>query len=178
VAASWFTRNARLLRLAPDWAISAPSSALGSPFAGPACGMTSSGLCFPYPLLDGPEDWMRAPDRKPLYRHIGVALLRAAAAPLIDALDRWPDVTDTDACREWLDQTWSRPDLADAGQRPGRPPPAPAHSFRAHLHGQRPPLCDGVLDGVAGIALTQHTAAKALLAFPWDGCLLIAPPTP
>ncbi|MGH3851933.1 MAG: lantibiotic dehydratase [Pseudonocardiaceae bacterium] len=57
---------------------------------------------------------MRATDRKPLYRHIDVALLRAAAAPLTDALDRWPNLTDTDACRCWLEEMWSRPDLADA----------------------------------------------------------------
>jgi thiopeptide-type bacteriocin biosynthesis protein len=57
---------------------------------------------------------MRVPDRKPLYQHIDVALLRAAAVPLTHAPDQWPDLTDTKACREWLDQTWSRPDLADA----------------------------------------------------------------
>ncbi|MGH3903774.1 MAG: lantibiotic dehydratase family protein [Pseudonocardiaceae bacterium] len=57
---------------------------------------------------------MRVRDRKPLYRHIGVALLRATVAPLTNAPDEWPDLTDTTACREWLDQTWSRPDLADA----------------------------------------------------------------
>ncbi len=57
---------------------------------------------------------MRVPDRKPLYRHVDVALLRAAAAPLTDAMDRWPDLTDTEACRHWLDEMWSRPDLADA----------------------------------------------------------------
>lgn len=57
---------------------------------------------------------MRVPDRKPLYRHINVALLRAAAAPLTHATDHWPDLADTGACREWLDHTWSRSDLADA----------------------------------------------------------------
>lgn len=57
---------------------------------------------------------MRAPDRKPLYRHIDVALLRAAAAPLSHAPDQWPDLADTGACREWLHQIWSRPDPADA----------------------------------------------------------------
>jgi hypothetical protein len=40
--ASWLTRNARLLRLAPDLAISAPSIALGSSFAWPDWGMTST----------------------------------------------------------------------------------------------------------------------------------------
>lgn len=57
---------------------------------------------------------MRAPTKQPLYRHMDVALLRAAAAPLTHAPDQWPDLTDTGACREWLDQVWSRPDLADA----------------------------------------------------------------
>lgn len=57
---------------------------------------------------------MRASDRKPLYRHVDVALLRAAAVPLTDTLDRWPDLTDTGRCRHWLEQMWSQPDLADA----------------------------------------------------------------
>ncbi|MDQ3577084.1 MAG: lantibiotic dehydratase [Actinomycetota bacterium] len=57
---------------------------------------------------------MRASDRKPLYRHVDVALLRAAAAPLTDALDSWPDLTDIGGCRQWLEEMWSRPDLADA----------------------------------------------------------------
>ena len=57
---------------------------------------------------------MRAGDRKPLYRHIGVALLRAAAVPLTSAVNRWPDLTDSDACRLWLEEMWSRSDLADA----------------------------------------------------------------
>jgi hypothetical protein len=57
---------------------------------------------------------MRAGDRRPLYRHIDVALLRAAAAPLTAAVDWWPDLDDADACRQWLEEVWSRPDLADA----------------------------------------------------------------
>lgn len=55
---------------------------------------------------------MRGP--KPLYRHVGVALLRAAAAALTDAPDQWPDPADTTGCRTWLDQVWSRTDLAAA----------------------------------------------------------------
>ncbi|MBV9013640.1 MAG: lantibiotic dehydratase [Pseudonocardiales bacterium] len=51
---------------------------------------------------------------KSLYRHTDVALLRAAAAPLTNAPDQWPDLTDTRACRGWLDQMWSRVDLVDA----------------------------------------------------------------
>ncbi len=57
---------------------------------------------------------MPSPDRKPLYRHIDVALLRAAVAPLTRAPDQWPDLTDMGACRVWLHQMWSRPDLPDA----------------------------------------------------------------
>lgn len=53
-------------------------------------------------------------DRKPLYRHIGVALLRAAAAPLDHAPQSWPEPSDTEACRVWLERMWSRPHLADA----------------------------------------------------------------
>jgi lantibiotic biosynthesis protein len=56
---------------------------------------------------------MRYPDRRPLYRHVGVALLRAAAAPQADAPKVWPDLTDTGACRKWMDLMWSRPDFAD-----------------------------------------------------------------
>jgi lantibiotic biosynthesis protein len=57
---------------------------------------------------------MRRPDRKPLYRHVGVALLRAAVAPQADALGVWPDLTDTEACRKWLDLVWSRTDFTNA----------------------------------------------------------------
>ena len=64
---------------------------------------------------------MRALDRKSLYRHIDVALLRAAAAPLTHAPDHWPDLTDTGACRVWLHQMWSRPNLVDAPTGQSRP---------------------------------------------------------
>ncbi|MGH3913959.1 MAG: hypothetical protein ACRDTC_11215, partial [Pseudonocardiaceae bacterium] len=37
-----------------------------------------------------------------------VALLRAAAAPLTNVPDQWPDLSDTGACRVWLDRMWSR----------------------------------------------------------------------
>jgi thiopeptide-type bacteriocin biosynthesis protein len=57
---------------------------------------------------------MRTAGTTPLYRHTGVALLRSAVSPLTDAPDRWPDPSDTQACRSWLDQMWSRPDLAGA----------------------------------------------------------------
>lgn len=57
---------------------------------------------------------MRYPNRKSLYRHAGVALLRAAAAPQADAPEVWPDLTDTGACRKWMDIIWSRPDFANA----------------------------------------------------------------
>lgn len=63
---------------------------------------------------------MRVTDTKPLYQHTGVALLRAAAVPLTTAPDQWPDPDDTAACRVWLDQVWSRPDL-DAAVRQASP---------------------------------------------------------
>lgn len=37
-----------------------------------------------------------------LYQHTGVALLRAAAVPLTHAPQRWPDLSDPEACRAWL----------------------------------------------------------------------------
>jgi thiopeptide-type bacteriocin biosynthesis protein len=56
---------------------------------------------------------MTTTSSKPLYRHSGVALLRAAAAPLGEVVTPWPDLTDTTACRAWLRQVWSSPALAD-----------------------------------------------------------------
>jgi hypothetical protein len=53
-------------------------------------------------------------DSTPLYRHCGAALLRAAARPLDDAPDSWPDLADPRACRSWLVLVWSRSDLAGA----------------------------------------------------------------
>src|SRR6266487_266658 len=50
----------------------------------------------------------------PLYRRTGVALLRSAVASTTDRPDWWPDPGDAQACRTWLHQIWSRPDLADA----------------------------------------------------------------
>jgi thiopeptide-type bacteriocin biosynthesis protein len=57
---------------------------------------------------------VRVTNSKSLYRHTGVALLRAAAAPLTSALEQWPDPADPTACRAWLDRMWSNPVLADA----------------------------------------------------------------
>jgi hypothetical protein len=51
---------------------------------------------------------------RPLYRHSGVGLLRAAAASLEQVLGSWPDLSDIEACRAWLMQMWSRPELAEA----------------------------------------------------------------
>lgn len=51
---------------------------------------------------------------KPRYRHCGVALLRAAVAPLSEEQGEWPDLADTEACRRWLQAVWSRPGFADA----------------------------------------------------------------
>lgn len=53
-------------------------------------------------------------EAKPLYRHVDVALLRAAVAALTDAPETWPDPADTAGCRIWLDQVWSATDLAEA----------------------------------------------------------------
>src|SRR6266511_2182967 len=57
---------------------------------------------------------MRSADTTPLYRHAGVALLRSAVAAVSHAPDWWPDPGDLQACRTWLRQMWSRPDLAEA----------------------------------------------------------------
>src|SRR2546423_5061429 len=57
---------------------------------------------------------MRTAGSTSLYRHTGVALLRSAVSALTDAPARWPDPDDTQACRSWLDQMWSRPQLGDA----------------------------------------------------------------
>lgn len=57
---------------------------------------------------------MRALDVRPLYRHGGAALLRAAAVPLTDAPAWWPDPGDEQSCRMWLEQAWSVPWFADA----------------------------------------------------------------
>ncbi|MGW6009197.1 lantibiotic dehydratase [Streptomyces sp. NPDC055210] len=49
-----------------------------------------------------------------LYRHTGEALLRAAAMPLTDLPDWWPDLSDTDACGRWLRHVWADARFADA----------------------------------------------------------------
>lgn len=51
---------------------------------------------------------------KPLYRHSGAALLRAAAASRHEAPSRWPDLSDADDCRSWLREVWPQPRLAAA----------------------------------------------------------------
>lgn len=57
---------------------------------------------------------MRTPNRTLLYQHCGVGLLRAAAVPLSRLPEQWPNPADTEACRAWLRQVWSQPDLAAA----------------------------------------------------------------
>jgi len=57
---------------------------------------------------------MPALGRRPLYRHGDVALLRAAAVPLGDAPNWWPDPGDIEACRTWLEQVWKSHQLAEA----------------------------------------------------------------
>ncbi len=53
-------------------------------------------------------------DARSLYRHTGVALLRAAVCAMDQTPEWWPDPTDAPACRSWLEQVWSRPGFADA----------------------------------------------------------------
>ncbi len=53
-------------------------------------------------------------DSKLLYRHSGAALLRAAAASTHDGPARWPDLSDIDDCRSWLQEVWPDPRLAAA----------------------------------------------------------------
>jgi lantibiotic biosynthesis protein len=57
---------------------------------------------------------MHTRESRPLYRHGGTALLRAAALPLSHAADGWPDPADSEACRAWLREAWSLPGFADA----------------------------------------------------------------
>jgi hypothetical protein len=64
--------------------------------------------------MHGLEVRMVFPGKTPLYRHTGVALLRAAAAPLTDTPDLWPDLSDIRACRLWLERMWARPGVAEA----------------------------------------------------------------
>jgi hypothetical protein len=85
---------------------------------------------------------------------------------------------DTSFCHGWagLVQTTQRA-AADAGPDSELAALLPQlHTrFEQHLHGQRSPSCDGMLEGAAGIALTRHTTAAP--ASRWDACLLISPPT-
>ncbi|QUF06747.1 lantibiotic dehydratase [Actinosynnema pretiosum subsp. pretiosum] len=60
------------------------------------------------------EDQMPASNTPPLYRHQGIGLLRAAAIPLNEVPSWWPDPADTEMCRSWLREVWSRSDLAEA----------------------------------------------------------------
>lgn len=49
-----------------------------------------------------------------LYQHRGVALLRAAAAPLSQLRDLWPDLSDAESCREWLRGVWANSAFVEA----------------------------------------------------------------
>jgi hypothetical protein len=53
-------------------------------------------------------------ERDPLYRHSGVALIRAAAVPLASTPYEWPDLADTESCRAWLSTIWAIPAFASA----------------------------------------------------------------
>lgn len=57
---------------------------------------------------------MRTSHSRVLYRHTGVALLRAAVWRADDGPDWWPNPADPAACRSWLDKVWSTPGFADA----------------------------------------------------------------
>jgi len=87
-------------------------------------------------------------DSRSLYRHNGVALLRAAVRSVDQAPDWWPDPTDASACRAWLEQVWSRPDFADAI---GQASPSLAHRVEA--------ICAG--DAVELKQLRRATVAAA-----------------
>src|SRR6266545_2776588 len=51
---------------------------------------------------------------KPLFRHRGVSLLRAAAVTADDIPTQWPDLTDAESCRAWLQDVWTRFGLVEA----------------------------------------------------------------
>ncbi|WP_422646979.1 lantibiotic dehydratase [Actinoalloteichus caeruleus] len=51
---------------------------------------------------------------RPLYRHSGAALLRAAATPLDGPGGDWPDLIDTGSCRVWLAGVWGQPEFTEA----------------------------------------------------------------
>ncbi|QFZ17721.1 lantibiotic dehydratase [Saccharothrix syringae] len=57
---------------------------------------------------------MPASNAPRLYRHQGIGLLRAAAIPLNEVPSWWPDPADTETCRSWMREVWSRADLAEA----------------------------------------------------------------
>jgi thiopeptide-type bacteriocin biosynthesis protein len=52
-------------------------------------------------------------ERTHLYRHGENAVLRAAARPVDDVANGWPDLDDPSSSRAWLNAVWSRPELAD-----------------------------------------------------------------
>ncbi|MER5647364.1 lantibiotic dehydratase [Streptosporangium sp. NPDC002524] len=67
---------------------------------------------------------------KLLYRHDGVALLRAAAVAL-SRTPVWPDPSNTEACRAWLHQVWSQPGLTDVIRQASHPLTAYVDAMRA-----------------------------------------------
>lgn len=58
------------------------------------------------------------PDRspEPLYRHLDIALLRAARLPRDAGPTCWPDLTDPSECRRWLAEVGANSDIASAVQ--------------------------------------------------------------
>lgn len=55
---------------------------------------------------------MHTPQHGPLFVHRGIALLRAAAMPLLSPPPSVPDFADVDSCRSWLAEVWSLPGFA------------------------------------------------------------------
>lgn len=121
-------------------------------------------------------------DAKRLYQHVDVALLRAAAAPLTETPEWWPDPSDISDCRTWLETMWSRVDLADAIRlssptlaervdaiRAGSPMAdkqvrrAALATARYLLRSIGRPTPFGMFAGVAPVALGHPTTVR------WDG---------
>lgn len=56
----------------------------------------------------------RQSESVPVFRHTGVALVRAAVATAADAPSWWPDPADAGECRAWLQEVWAHPVFSQA----------------------------------------------------------------